>query len=61
QRWRGLARQKAIIADGARTLNPTVAPPLAPARTLDPDRYKLLKKPIEAGAPGAGFSPHYPR
>ncbi len=61
QRWRGLARQKAILADGARTLNPTAAPPLAPARTLDPDRYKLLKKPIEGGAPGAGFSPHYPR
>ena len=56
QRWRGIARQKAIAADG-RPLNPAMAPPLQPTRTLDPDRYKLLKKPIEAGAPGAGVPP----
>jgi uncharacterized protein len=58
QRWRGVARQKAITGDGTRQLNPAMAPPLQPTRALDPDRYKLLKKPIEAGAPGAGFQPY---
>ncbi len=49
QRWRGLARQKAT-ADGLRSLHPSSAPPLQP-RTLDPDRYKLLKRPIDGSAP----------
>jgi hypothetical protein len=48
-----------MLADGARALNPAAAPPLQPARTLDPDRYKLLKKPIDAGAPGGGFSSQF--
>lgn len=53
QRWRGLARQKAMTGEAPR-LAGVAAPPLQPARTLDPDRYKLLKKPIDAGAPGTG-------
>jgi len=61
QRWRGVARQKAVAADGARPLAPAAAPPLAPARALDPDRYRLLKKPIDAGAPGAGYPPPFNR
>jgi uncharacterized protein len=48
QRWRGLGRSKAATAEGARAERP-LAPPLQPARMLDPDKYKLLKR---AGEPG---------
>jgi hypothetical protein len=61
QRWRGLARQKAVTGDAARPLSPSATPPLQPVRTLDPDRYKLLKKPIEAGAAGGGFPSQFSR
>ncbi|MDR3467502.1 MAG: ATP-binding protein [Xanthobacteraceae bacterium] len=61
QRWRGLARQKAVTGEAARTPSPGIVPPPQPVRTLDPDRYKLLKKPIEAGAAGGGFPSQFSR
>ena len=61
QRWRGLARQKAAVtADGARMIQPSSAPPLQP-RTLDPDRYKLLKRPIEGVAAAPTSSLQHPK
>lgn len=61
QRWRGLARQKAISAtDGARLINPSAAPPLQP-RALDPDRYKLLKRPIEGSSPAPASPLQHPK
>ena len=44
QRWRGLA-----TAEGSRSERPSLAPSLQPARMLDPDKYKLLKR---LGEPG---------
>jgi len=61
QRWRGIARQKAIATEAVRPLGPGAAPPLAPTRALDPDRYRLLKKPVEAGPPGAGSPSQFHR
>lgn len=52
QRWRGMARQKAVAPDAPRTLSSAMAPPLQPTRTLDPDRYKLLKKTIDPTSTG---------
>jgi len=61
QRWRGLARQKAPAADSTRTVQTTASPPLQP-RTLDPDRYKLLKRPLDgATLPGAATSHVFPK
>jgi hypothetical protein len=38
------------------------APPPAAPRTLDPDRFRLLKKPIEGASPlGAPGAPRFPR
>jgi hypothetical protein len=38
------------------------APPPAPPRTLDPDRFRLLKKPIDGGSPlGTPGAPRFPR
>jgi DNA helicase HerA-like ATPase len=44
-RWRGLARSRTTAADGARAERHPLAPPLQPGRMLDPDKYKLLKRP----------------
>ena len=63
QRWRGIARQKALTtaADGGRAMPATASPPLQP-RTLDPDRYKLLKRPLEgATAPGTASHTVFPK
>jgi uncharacterized protein len=60
QRWRGLARQKALPvgADAtARTQHTPLAPPLQP-RTIDPDRYRLLKRPIDVSPSAAPPVPH---
>jgi uncharacterized protein len=59
QRWRGLSRQRAGSMDGMRTVSPTLAPSPQPARSLDPDRYKLLKRPLDGV--GAGTPPIYPK
>jgi DNA helicase HerA-like ATPase len=45
QRWRGVNRPRP--SEGVRPLAPKDAPSLQPARTLDPDRYKLLKRPLD--------------
>lgn len=59
QRWRGVARQKAIAVDSDRPLSPVIAPPLQPARSLDPDRYKLLKKTNDPAATDSSYRPLY--
>jgi DNA helicase HerA-like ATPase len=52
ERWRGaMMSQKQLIADGPADFRDET-PPLAPAG-LDPERFKLLKRPIEGGAPMA--------
>jgi DNA helicase HerA-like ATPase len=62
QRWRGLAKPRAVsAADGAHAINPSLAPPLQPARTLDPERYKLLKRPVESVHAAAGPQTQHPK
>lgn len=51
QRWRGLVRP--IPADGVRSLGSKDVPPLQPLRPLDPERYKLLKRPLDTSPTGA--------
>jgi len=48
QRWRGLNRSRP--SDGVRPLSAKETPSLQPAR-LDPERYKLLKRPVEPASP----------
>lgn len=48
QRWRGLNRGKP--AEGIRSLSAKDAAPLQPTRPLDPERYKLLKRPLETSS-----------
>lgn len=47
QRWRGVGRSKPGTVDSARSAQPSLASLQPLARTLDPDKYKLLKRPSD--------------
>lgn len=59
QRWRGVARQTAVALDSSRQLPPVMAPPLQPARPLDPERYKLLRKTTDSAVADVSYRPFY--
>src|SRR4029078_8110407 len=49
-RWRGVARQRSMVkkpTEDVRSPSIQPAPPLSSAERLDPDRFRLLKRPLQ--------------